>query len=1854
MADFSEVREQLRRSREQKEQARLALFAAQERSKKIEAQLAGLQRHFDARNPAHTARRKQLLEQRAGAERDVEKNRAVFARFQGLEREHFKAFVPLSDPRKSVSLLSDSLPFLLLPVRLETRFKQIARDGGVQHQLWVRIYPDECAIDSFEPMLSEAELTSARIYWAELWQAGGIEAQERSAWRRLVASHGSGRAYWIVQHYQPLNLDDKPAKAEATDVVLVIETESPLSAKEQTATAAFWRAIWLAAGDESQSAAARTNLVAAVGEARAGEIIANYVPRNLDEVPAPPKQREDVAVSVAFVVFAANDDTATKQHSWTQAPRVEIFPERFVLIGYAGGAKVFEVIGNAIPSPLVAGPDPSASPDEQIRQQDGDLVISDEMKWMVDFDRAIEWGLGFKIDLTEAQARAGFDRVLALGVHLGADAAAGQAKLESLLQHHQQSRSGFSLLPQGTPTNNTESSTSGFSHSDDADASFDDYFKKDALFEETDDWRLKQDGQWLAELLGIDPAVLRKVRHSDGTDQCEARAMQTVLWPATFGYMMETMMPPVFSDDTIESTRWFFNHFVSGRGIMPAIRIGSQPYGILPATPFSRLGWIEADNWSPIARLPHPENYRVFLRQLYHLLRRMSVDWREMAGRVARVGKPGDAHQILLDILGLHPASVEFHQRMAESLEHLFNRLNLDGLGGAFLAALIAAGYVESGRQLLRKLGYEGEAMPEVLQKFFLTAQNKLKGPVIDDRPLSEIEVIRSYTDDGKNYIAWLIEAARTSLESIRLQQGFTENKAPTALLYILLRHALMQGYWDTSLRLHVEAELLPIENLAAVKREAPFVHVRAQAETSESRWAHLYKAEPRITGERGTLVAEFIPRILGELPAARYLTEQIEALAHLEQVPTARLERLFAEHIDCCSNRLDAWQLGLLHYQLATMRYQRRAAGAVPGLYLGAYGWLENVRPENKTLTPVQLPPDLEDIFKAKESPIFRDSSNGGYIHAPSLNHAVTAAVLRNGYLANASPANRQTLAVNLSSARVRVALSVLEAIRGGQSLGALLGYQFERGLHDRHNLAEVDQFIFKMRKVFPLRADHLNPTQTPADVPIEAIEARNVLDGLRLVEHLKKSSVKTYPFGKDLPPATPAQAAAINAEVDRLLDIHDAVADLALAEGVHQAVQGNFDRAAGTLETYSQGNFPPEPAVVQTPRSGIVLTHRAGLQLEAGLDSTVSPLPGVPTVTPRALAEPALNKWLAQILPPPEKIGVKVTYTDAGTGDEIAKTVTQQDLQLQPIDLLFLVQPDQQQAMTELDDRVARYIIATFAPRPDQRITIRYTEKGSEEVSFFACAPLLRSLRALALRSRPLRATDIALTNEARTAQDEAVFVDAQRLLRVKTAMGTLHTGLSDFHNELEALFADPVANRAAILAAVDNALERTVSLSMTAAGFGLPQTGWGFAFDWKQQTFSELLQQVRDLIARWQPRLDAFDGLIDDYDDQATDVHKFDLLQQAERLISTATTVMPSSLDAYKTQVLAKRDAFAARLQQFRDLAATTQTSISGPLSQLGTLLPIDAFDLAGFDLEAAEAKVIAFVEELMLRAGDLATEVDRRLKAAQAQFDLHDGTAVASAKVAAMQQAAQILLGDDFQIIPEFQPSPEQGDEWQQAWQAGTSGDVLSHLGERDFPVDDWLYGIARVRDKMRHWEQVVMLASGFGTSEARLQLQPLQLPFKAGDTWLGLEFPQDYSLDGDRLLYTTHYAVPFQKTQRQCGLLIDEWTEVIPGTGETTGLAFHYDRPNTEPPQTMLLVTPASFTGAWQWQDLVDALHETLALAQQRAVEPVHIDNTPYVRFLPATVMAATLYQISITANLAINNKMYDFVRSDEA
>jgi hypothetical protein len=1844
VSDFDSARRDLADARAAGADARLAAWQAAEERRAAAAAQAQAEATFDSGDPASTEAHERLAQAaehaRAEAERlRSEARRAHEAAVAALDR--FKVF---TDPRRNIGQLPDRSPVALLPVRVETRFADAGTRDQPRRQLWIRVYPDDCSIDTFEPTLSAAEVANAKLYWQRMWRAGGLEAEERAAWRGLVSAHGSGRAGFILDHYGPVNPTDKPQRAADTDEILVVATSSPPGAGEASALAAYWQAVWRADGAPAALAAATSALEVAVGAARAAELVAEHVPFNLDDRPLPPLQKRQVAASVAFLVLPP--DPPPKQASWSQAPQVKQLPERFVALGYSGGQQVLEGIGKPVLAPLYAGPDPSADVAASIHPDGEDLHVPDELAWLVDFDKAVDAGMGLAIDVTDEVASGGLDRLLVLGIQMGTSDDAGKLALEELLHHHKVGRNGLSLAPQGTPTHNTAGKGTGYTRLDDPDRSFDER-RAAPLFTPVADPMEKRDGQRVAEALGVDPALLADVHGAGGRDQLRARAMHRALWPATLGYWMDKMLHPAFDDDTVTDARWFFSHYVSGGGSVPALRIGGQPYGILPTTAFSRIAWLRPE--APhIAAVELPSAGRVrFLTGLLGLLREVDGDWRAMTSGAAHVGRPGDAHQTLLDIVGHHPTSVEYHWRYSESMRHLYNAINLWGLGPQHWQAIAALGLQGAGASLLGRLGYQGE-QPDILEHAFMSSVGRIDA-VVDDRPLSETEPVRPYTDDGRNYIRWLIDSARTSLDAVAAEDGFAGDESPQALLYLYLRHALQLGFYDTSYELHKSSAILSPVALAAMKPEPAFVHVDDGAPASESRYAALYKVEQRITQSPSLLIADYIAQNLDLLAEAAGLADQVRALELLADAPTAELERAFAGHVDCCSYRFDAWLLGLVNLQLEAMRRGWPAALHGPrgardqahdGVYLGAYAWLEDLRPARSQLEDVRLEGDLASTFSGPR-PLKRDPENGGYVHAPSLPHARTAAVLRSGYLANATPASRETLAVNLSSDRVRQALAVLEGIRNGQSLGALLGYRLERGLHDAHGLAEVDELILPLRKAFPLVADSLTATKEGPGVPIQQLEARNVVDGRKLAAQMRSSGQKTYPFGvADLPSPDPDQLAAINRQASDLLDLYDAIADLALAEGVHQAVQGNFDRVGATLDAYGNASFPPDPEVVQTPATGIGITHRVAVHLRPGLVAPAG-------ARPRAVAEPAVESWLRSVLPPLGDVGCVVTWKDPIDASAKTEPVTLGQLGLSALDVVELVKPDDVQAMAELDDRVLRHVWTTAQPRVDADLQIQYRQAPAGKLSVFEVSALVRSLRSLLRRSRPLRSSDATVTGRATPDQDAAVFVDPARVANPTGDLDVLQGDVDSLVGTLRPLAAAPDAQAAAIVAGVDGWLASAVDLLERASRFGMPECGWGFAYEWRRAAVHDLLGQVDAVVKRWNGRLTDFDARLAAYDALpagTSDMQRFPALQAAEALVTAVLDPLPPTPAALRTDLDAKRAAFAAKRDALAAVLEAQHPSFSAVLAAVRAVTPIAAFDAAPFTLSVYEQRAATFVQDLSRSLTGLSKALVERRKATQSQLDAHAAATTPAARVDALVAGAKALLGESFLLVPEFAPSPAQAAEWANALQhsAAPTG-LLHHLEDEgiDWPVEEWLNGAARVRPVLAAWETAVTLAGALGRPEPHLV--PAQFPFVAGEPWLAMQFPDAQRPDSDRLLYTAHYEVPFSPTARQCGLVLDEWTEVIPGPLKDTGLTFNFDRPDNEPPQAILLVTPATADGAWHWEDVVGALNETLDLAKKRSLEPANLDPTAYARLLPATIMAVSLHGISITTILAAIN-----------
>ena len=1990
MPDFKQIQGGLQDVKKKLKQSQRDILLSEEKLKKLGREKEKILRSADANNA--------IVQNVLRKEREL---RSTIGTAESQQARRFKerldladSFQSFTDPRKHIQQFSDEYPILMFPVRLETRFKKVTTEGmGGQHQLWVRIFPDECSIDTFEDILSETEISKARDYWVIKWSAGQsdeeglqsfIENKSMAAWRGLAGNIDAGRAYWVTTHYIPENISAFPERTDESEIILVIPTEKLPTVEEQNALGVYWEAIFLANEEQDATQSALDQLIsdgAVVSEDKAIELIADYSPVNMGDIDLPASGSLP-PIQVSFIEFPEADGLDSKTSSWSQAARITSLPERFVLSGYKGHdskgepRRVLNELGAMIPDPLIMGPNPSMdinkvlknalieefsnlgsdqlkevklaeyyenfkdavkaeknsrndfvsdfqNLDEDEEKQALEQIFDDlkdeikaekyivyltqhsETKWLFDFEEAVKVGMGFKVDLSAKDYASGFDRLFVSGVKLSADEGEAKVVLEELFLHHHYGSNGFSILSQGTPTNNTEDEGSGFSEKEDPEETYKRYFPKEEISESSDPFQ-KNDGQWLSELLGIDAdsASLRFAANYDNTDQCESRAMNVALWNGTIGYFMESMLTSVFTDWEEAVTRNFFTNYVSGRGSIPAIRIGDQPYGILATSAIKKFKWLDSNLDFEIEAFS--DRVPVF-RDMYKLVMKVAKDWESYTEDVAYVGKDGDAHQILLDVLGLHASSVEFDQRYAESFSHLVNRLKLTGFAGAIIRLVIEGGYKKAGQDLLKELGFipdEEDDLVPILEKFFFTKGNRLTIDLIDDRPLSESEKIRAYAapeiagEKGENYIYWLIKTALSNHDKLKKQEGFSD-KPPAALLYQMLRHSLDLEFSNTAFDFYRKAKILTPSQAKAAKIDADFIGIKEQPVTLESKYDYLDRKESRIV-DQNISVAQFISNLLVNPVDAWQtdkLSEIIDALSHLKEVSTAGLERVFVEHLDCCTYRLDAWMLGFVHLQLQGMRY-RTSNTAGPdvtkkikqGIYLGAYGWVEGLRPDDEELREVSLSPELKAIFNPdNELDIVTDSTNAGYIHAPSINQAITAAVLRNAYTSNASPEDPEIYKVNLSSERVRMALSIIEGMQQGQSLGALLGYQFERGLHDRYEEAEVDSYIYDLRKKFPLNSNRLDDTAENEDdlESITQIEARNVLDGLALVNHIASSEEKAFPFGLIIKESSnPIEKekirTVISSEANRIININDAVADLAMAETVHQVVQSNYDRAAGVLETYSKGGFPQSPDVIKTPRSGVSLTNRVGVHLKTGIDVTLLPNPA-----PRVIAEPAINDFLEQILPPLSDIFCKVIYTVPLYDESIINSDTTsvifnvEELEISPIDLLYMLDVESDKSLTALDDHILHKIHTNTVdkPRPDIELEIKYTESIQDKISLFEIAPLIKSLRSIILASRPLQSSDMLLPNEASKTSDLNSYIVFDRVniafTRFKEDIVKIENNLINvaFTNLIdEEDFDKSLGNKAQIIDGIDDYITHFISHLKSTNQFGIPQSGFGFVYDRKASFYSALYKKVLKYKKRWEDKAEKYDDFIQQLlppvapgDEILTDEQKIEVLQKAERTISTSYSiplpVPPDVIEQYKVILENKKRAFDDKFDELTDwlqgnfvnikdlmdeldMLKTGTSLVTGTSSATGKALK--EFDLLTIDTEEDERQIIVLAEDLKVQAISLDNTVKNSVLKTQELINEYDIEANPVKKVNFLTEVIKRLFGEDFKIIPEFQLSSEHGSELKKSYDS--TDQILKYQRidkASDFPVDDWLYGVARVRDKLSHWENIVVLAEGFKVDDATFDLTPLQLPYKNNDSWLGLSYPETYEIESDKLLYTT-YLQNFDETKPQSGLLIDEWTEVIPTENETTGLSFQYDQPNAEAPQSMLLLTPTDFTGRWDWEDIEDTLHETLDLAKLRAVEPEDYRNTAYAQFLPATVSAVTTHPfLTIALNYAFNSEL---------
>ncbi len=753
---------------------------------------------------------------------------------------------------------------------------------------------------------------------------------------------------------------------------------------------------------------------------------------------------------------------------------------------------------------------------------------------------------------------------------------------------------------------------------------------------------------------------------------------------------------------------------------------------------------------------------------------------------------------------------------------------------------------------------------------------------------------------------------------------------------------------------------------------------------------------------------------------------------------------------------------------------------------------------------------------------------------------------------MSHATDADPDVMAVNLTSERVRRALFILEGMRNGQAVEALLGYQFERGIHDRASadstLDVLNGLIIDIRIAFPVQRVLI--AAGDAGGAQETVPSYDVVNGLTLAGTPTPDWAAIA--GTDATVLNPTRIAALNDERDRLADTLDAVNDLLLSESAYQMVQANFDRAGAVLGSIKDAYVPPDIDVVKTPRSSrLTFTNRIAVHFDR-LDPTDPAAAVWPTpMSPRALTEPGINLWLGTVLGDPQNIIMRASeLQDDGTLVDPA-TLAALDLGLQPIDLVSIVGADANSGSggrtgaSELEMRVAWKYRADHGLDETARVQIEFSAPTGQagKLTMGEAMPLMLALQGVISDSRPL---------------------DSRDYHTATTQGGTPTSGSS---------FPDVRSRAAAVQAQLDGIVGTIRGLPFTATIGSVAVTTVGQAFD-------EITSQDADVATL------AFTFAVGDAV----------VLQQ--QLFQLAAFGMP--------------DAFPRTQDVTRDASKTSLIA------------------------QAMDATIAAAA-----RVADCAALLASADAAAPTANDKAVGLA---------SDACKAILGQSFPVLPAFALATESEVMQSHADHAQLVDHAVTALSMAQ-PEDEWIRGVAYVRQKVAAWERLRLLSETLFATP--LSVSAVQVPYRGQDSWLAVGLPDvdpatgnPFDISADTLSMVTHGDAAYASGTLRTGILIDSWTETVPSPDQSTGIAFNYNRPNAMPPQAVLLAVPPEITGHWSWDALVGILNDTLRRAKMRAVEPLLLDqrtaNPELSVLLPAVISEFQQYALNVSLDFRLN------------
>jgi hypothetical protein len=757
-----------------------------------------------------------------------------------------------------------------------------------------------------------------------------------------------------------------------------------------------------------------------------------------------------------------------------------------------------------------------------------------------------------------------------------------------------------------------------------------------------------------------------------------AAALNKVLWTGTLRSVLVQMLHgSVLSPPKRDALRTWFGDWVRADGPLATLRLGRHPYGVIPVSlprtvedPQTTEEGVEA-----VAA----ELRRVVWNNLVDAVPRLDPDAQD-----AVTDAPADA-ALLARILRRHPDPQAFSR----------NRVDY---GETWTASRYEVAFATI--QKVFSDAYKGP-----LAKYFKT--DPLRVAVFAAADAASVgEQLAAYEK-----LPALMDSQRAELKNL---MGLIANQQTTEANYMRARYAIVKD--DPSPLRSSIADIVEIlqefrrtvgwqELLPLVRSKIPlrlphtalaqlrllgkrFVNVKGAETlvgTAADGWlkafaAHLRGGPAPSVGDKPSIFCELVQAAVREADKADEKAALAGALELLAGLSAGELKRRVGATLGLVVHRLDAWITSVATARLARLRAGKRGGGVL----IGGFGWVDDLRPRG-------------------------DQPNSqGYLLAPSLQHAATAALLRSGYAVHGELGGASPLAVDLSSRRLRAARDLFDGVRQGQSVRALLGERFERQLHE----LGLDYGIQ------PIRDAVTAAIQTKAKG--EVLAASRVVDGLVLARALDdredaRDSVEAEvartvrPLIAGYKQTIKSDRAAWDLAVADLVETLDAAADAGVAESMHALVAGNTTRLASTLEALDRGEAPPpELEFARTPRTGVRVHHRLILRVAPG--TPTAPLAG-------------LEAWLATLLP--AGLTVRLATADG------EKTRPLAALGLAWLELVRLTPPTGEVVGTPLAEAIAARGLGSVGP--------------AAQADLADLLVVMRPLQALLRASRPLVADDL-----------------------------------------------------------------------------------------------------------------------------------------------------------------------------------------------------------------------------------------------------------------------------------------------------------------------------------------------------------------------------------------------------------------------------------------------------------------------------------------------------------------------------